>query len=356
MGRPKGSKDKKKRATRRITTGKEERAIIEDYNAGLLTNKQIFKKYSISTGAMHNIRDRHNIASKHMDHLLGKAIEHKDLKEKCGIYAITNKCSSGGETRKAYIGSSVNIYKRVVHHLCSLRKGTHYNKSLQESWSEDDYCLFVIEECTEEDLLDREKLIMEKINPGALHNTLNGVDPPEEKYMSKIRKKIMKNLVVRDNGCWESVKSLHKSGYCRLSYRTEDMNGRKDKRRWILAHRFMYYDATGDWAQLVRHMCDNRACCNPDHLEAGSHRQNRLDQHIESDKEFEKIWIELDGDLVKTTERLGYKPNCRSSPGVSSCVYEKEKKLGLRDRFPEIFKNRRRAWLLARSNIGDGKI
>jgi hypothetical protein len=134
------------------------------------------------------------------------------------------------------------------------------------------------------------------------------------------------------------------------------MNGRKDKRKWMLAHRFMYYDATGDWAQLVRHMCDNRGCCNPDHLEAGSHRQNRLDQYIESDKEFEKIWIELDGDVVKITERLGYKPNCRSSPGASSCVYTKEKKLGLLDRFPEIFKHRRRVWLLARSNIGDGKI
>ena len=39
MGRPKGSKDKRKRATRRITTAREEKAIIEDYNAGFLTNK-----------------------------------------------------------------------------------------------------------------------------------------------------------------------------------------------------------------------------------------------------------------------------------------------------------------------------
>jgi hypothetical protein len=222
MGRPKGSKDKKKRATRRITTGKEEKAIIEDYNAGLLTNKQICEKYSISTGAINNIRYRRNVPSKGIDHLLGKAIDHKDLKGKCGIYAITNKLSSGEKTKKAYIGSSVNIHKRVVHHLWGLRKGTHYNKSLQESWSEDDYCLFVIEECTEEELLDREKSIMGKINPGALHNTWNGVDPPEEKYISKIRKKIMKNVVVKDNGCWESVKNLHRSGYCRISYRTQD--------------------------------------------------------------------------------------------------------------------------------------
>ena len=335
MGRPKGSKDKKKRATRRITDGKEERAIIEDYNAGLLTNKQIFKKYSISTGAMHNIRDRHNIPSKHMDHLLGKAIEHKDLKGKCGIYAITNKLSSGEKTKKAYIGSSVNIYKRVVHHLWDLRKGTHYNKSLQESWSEDDYCLFVIEECTEEELLDREKSIMEKINPGALHNTWNGVGPPEDKCMSEIRQKIMKNVIVKDDGCWESSKNL-KRGYCEVSYKS---NG---KPRYLKAHRFMYYDATGDWAQLVRHMCDNRACCNPDHLKAGSHRQNTLDQFLESDKEFEKVWIELGGDAVKVTERLGYKPNHKEL-GTSSCVYSKERKLGLRDRFPEIFKNRKMA-------------
>jgi hypothetical protein len=342
MGRPKGSKDKRKRVTKRITTAREENAIIKDYNAGLLTNKQICEKHQISKSALNNVRYRHNIPSKNIDNILGKAVAHEDLKDRCGIYAITNKFSSEGTARKAYIGSSVNIYKRVQNHLCKLRKGSHYNKSLQESWSENNYCLFVIEECTEEELLDREKSVMEKINPGALHNTWNGTDPPEERYRDKIRQKIIKNVVITDNGCWESTKNI-KRGYCEISYRTEDRHGRADKIKFVKAHRFMYYDATGDWAQLVRHMCDNKACCNPDHLQAGSHRQNLLDRFVESDKEFEKVWIELGGDPVKITKRLGYKPNCKTVSGaVSASVYEREKKLGLRNRFPELIKKRQR--------------
>ena len=341
MGRPKGSKDKRKRATRRITTAREEKAIIEDYNAGFLTNKQVCEKHNISIGALHNIRYRNNVPSKNIDNILGKAVAHEDLKDRSGIYAIANKYSYSNATRKAYIGSSVDIYKRVQAHLCKLRKGSHFNKSLQQSWSENDYCLFLIEECTEEELLDREKSVMEKINSAALHNTWNGTDPPEERYRDKIRQKIIKNVVITDNGCWESTKNIKRNGYCEVSYRTEDRHGRLDKVKYIKAHRFMYYDATGHWAQLVRHKCDNKACCNPDHLQEGSHRQNNLDKFVESDKEFERVWIELEGDPVKITERLGYKTNIETLSGpVSNHVYAKIRKLKLKDRFPEIYKNR----------------
>ena len=87
----KGSKDKRKRATRRITTAREEKAIIEDYNAGFLTNKQVCEKHNISIGALHNIRYRNNVPSKNIDNVLGKAVAHEDLKDRSGIYAIANK-------------------------------------------------------------------------------------------------------------------------------------------------------------------------------------------------------------------------------------------------------------------------
>ena len=280
MARPKGSKDKTKRRSRRLTSHLEEIAIIKDYNASLLTNKQICEKHNISIGGLRGIKIRRNVPPKNIDDIIGKALEHKDLKEKCGIYAITNRLSGEDGARRAYIGSSVDIYTRIENHLCLLKKGEHYNKSLQGSWSEDNYCLFVIEECKEEELLDREIDIINKINPGVLHNTHSGgSDPPERQYMTKIKQHILKHVVIDENGCWVSTKNI-KKGYCEISYSTFSRNGIR-KVRYIKAHRFMYYDATGDWARLVRHMCDNSLCCNPEHLEAGSCRQNNLDRFKE---------------------------------------------------------------------------
>jgi len=334
-GRPKGQKDKVKRKTKRITTAKEEAEIIKDYGAEL-TNKEICIKHNISESALHALRVRHKIPSKCFDNIGGKSVRYEDLKGKMGIYAISTMRSP----RKAYIGSSVNIYKRIQSHISHLNKNRHYNKKLQKDWNNKEFVFHLLEECTEEELLKRETAIIKKLNPAILYNTWNGTDAPEEKYMSQIKQKIMKNVIVKDDGCWESTKNI-KRGYCEISYCTKDRNGRADKLKYVKAHRFMYYDATGDWAQLVRHMCDNKACCNPDHLQAGSHRQNLLDRFVEPDKEFEKVWIELGGDPVKITKRLGYKPNCKTVSGpVSASVYEREKKLGLRHRFPELIKKR----------------
>ena len=47
-----------------------------------------------------------------------------------GIYKITNTVSG-----KYYIGSSVNIRKRFVSHLCYLRNDNHVNRHLQRAWN-----------------------------------------------------------------------------------------------------------------------------------------------------------------------------------------------------------------------------
>lgn len=45
------------------------------------------------------------------------------------------------------------------------------------------------------------------------------------------------------------------------------------------AHRLIYTIVNGDIPpeMVVRHMCDNRRCCNPSHLEIGTHEDNMRD-------------------------------------------------------------------------------
>ena len=46
-----------------------------------------------------------------------------------------------------------------------------------------------------------------------------------------------------------------------------------------LAYRLVYELVTGNstQGQIIRHSCDNPVCCNPSHLELGSHQENMND-------------------------------------------------------------------------------
>ena len=43
-------------------------------------------------------------------------------------------------------------------------------------------------------------------------------------------------------------------------------------------HRKVYYEATGELPEVVRHKCDNPRCVNPEHLEGGTHQDNMDDR------------------------------------------------------------------------------
>ena len=72
--------------------------------------------------------------------------------------------------------------------------------------------------------------------------------------------------VIQENGCWEWVGTIAPNGYGQAWH-----NGRAD-----YAHRMMYERANGPIGagNDIDHLCRNRGCVNPAHMESVPHQVN----------------------------------------------------------------------------------
>lgn len=101
--------------------------------------------------------------------------------------------------------------------------------------------------------------------------------PATNRFMAENPKDIlMRNVKTNEaTGCWNWTGRIFKRGTGYGQFKSVMIRATP-----IAAHRASWIIHNGPIASskiLVRHRCDNSLCCNPDHLELGSYKQNMED-------------------------------------------------------------------------------
>lgn len=99
---------------------------------------------------------------------------------------------------------------------------------------------------------------------------------------ANLAERILANTMISDelshNGtpCWLWIGARNASGYGKMNMRFKK-GPRKGKVKSALAHRVALVEMGGrrlNSKSVVMHLCNNRLCCNPAHLQGGTQRKN----------------------------------------------------------------------------------
>jgi len=319
MPRPKGSIDTKKRKIKVILNGCQERELIQDYKNGM-NSSDILKKYNITKSSLSSLKKRRNTESviDPSQISLWETIESENfskIKDISGIYAIyftwkydihnSNKHKLMNDIR-VYIGSSVSIGDRLRYHQKDLISNNHYNQQLQQFYNDSSYTVkyAIIEKCEEKAIMQRESHYLNKWASSSLLNTWKPIKKDDiEPWLIKALSMpgyntnyhLNHNSIYNNTPCKESI-CVHKSGYGRIKITENNVTKTLNK------HRIAYWEKHGEYPELIRHLCNNKKCYNPDHLASGSHRDNALDKRGDFPVLFENEWVEHMG-IFKNCQR-----------------------------------------------------
>lgn len=96
----------------------------------------------------------------------------------------------------------------------------------------------------------------------------------DDRHYTSAKRRIWPDYVT---GCWNWTGNMDKDGYGRVA--AEILENGVRRRGNERAHRFFYRMRYGPQVnQWVLHKCDNRLCCNPDHMFVGDSVDNTRDR------------------------------------------------------------------------------
>lgn len=129
-------------------------------------------------------------------------INRKETYKKSGIYLLN--CNN-----RPYIGSSNNLYRRLLEHKYELKKGKHSNDFMQNIYNKygiDTFEYLILEYCNPKDRIEKEKYYIEFFN-----SDLNLQKCPVLKTLSKYSKEKLSSSILKGRKEGRYVNSVHQN-------------------------------------------------------------------------------------------------------------------------------------------------